>query len=73
MTEEILDLCGMLERNISDEALAREGYFDILRYFGDLLSDAEVDNIKEIIAEELKHSELLSEMIRRRTRIFPEK
>lgn len=73
MTEEVLGLCSLLERNISDEALAREGYYDVLRDYGDLLSKQEIDEIEEIIAEELKHSELLAAMIKRRTFIKAEK
>lgn len=73
MTEEILGLCSLLEENISDEALARQGYFDVLKWYGDLLSKQEIDEIEEIIAEELKHSELLAAMIKRRTLIKAEK
>lgn len=73
MIDEIFGLCSILERNISDEALARQGYFDVLKYYGDLLSEQEIDEIEEIIAEELKHSELLAAMIKRRTLIKAEK
>ena len=36
------------------------------------LSDSEKEEFREIIAEELKHSDMLSRMIRRRTGIFAE-
>ena len=65
-------LCQLLERNIADEAEAREGYFKILDCFENDLSEAEKKELREIIAEELKHSEILARMIYRRTGIVAE-
>ena len=65
-------LCQILEKNIADEAEAREGYFKIFECFKDELSERERQEIREIIAEELKHSEILARMIYRRTGIAAE-
>ena len=70
--ERIFSLCQLLERNIADEAEAREGYYKILTHYEDMLSNNEIEDLREIIAEELKHSELLARMIYRRTDIVPE-
>lgn len=65
-------LVRLLEKNIADEAEAREGYFAIFEKYFNELSMEEIWDIKEIIAEELKHSNILSEMIERRTKIIAE-
>lgn len=65
-------LCQLLERNIADEAEAREGYYKILTHYENELSNNEIEDLREIISEELKHSELLARMIYRRTGIIPE-
>ena len=65
-------LCQVLEKNIADEAEAREGYFKIFECFNDELSEYERQEIREIIAEELKHSEILARMVYRRTGIASE-
>ena len=65
-------LCQLLEQNIADEAEAREGYYKILYCFEDVLSEREKQDLREIIAEELKHSEILAKMIYRRTGIVAE-
>ena len=65
-------LCQLLEQNIADEAEAREGYYKIFYCFEDVLSEREKQELREIIAEELKHSELLAKMIYRRTGIVAE-
>ena len=65
-------LCQLLEQNIADEAEAREGYFKVLDCFEDELSEREKQEIREIIAEELKHSEILARMVYRRTSIVAE-
>ena len=65
-------LCQLLEQNIADEAEAREGYYKILYCFEDVLSKREKQELREIIAEELKHSEILAKMIYRRTGIVAE-
>lgn len=65
-------LCQALEHNISEEAKAREEYYKILDVFDRELSDAEKQEFREIIAEELKHSDMLARMIRRRTGIVAE-
>lgn len=64
--------CQLLEQNIADEAEAREGYYKILDHYIQELSDREIQEIREIIAEELKHSEILTKMIYRRTGIVAE-
>ena len=65
-------LCQLLEQNIADEAEAREGYYKILECFEGDLSETEKKELREIIAEELKHSEILARMIYRRTGIVAE-
>ena len=65
-------LCQLLERNIADEAEAREGYYKIFECFENELSEREKQELREIIAEELKHSEILAHMIYRRTSIVAE-
>ena len=65
-------LCQLLERNIADEAEAREGYYKIFECFENELSEREKQELREIIAEELKHSEILARMIYRRTSIVAE-
>lgn len=61
-----------IEKNIADEAVARQNYYDFLAKFENLLTPEEIYDFKEIIAEELKHSVLLSQMIERRNGIRPE-
>lgn len=61
-----------LEKNIMDEAAAREGYYKLLLNFRYLLTQQEVAEIENIIAEELKHSVILNDMIYRRNMIAPE-
>lgn len=65
-------LVRLLEKNIADEAEAREGYFAIFQDYFNELSMEEIWQLKEIIAEELKHSEILAKMIRKRTKIDAE-
>lgn len=65
-------LCQLLEQNIADEAEAREGYYKILYCFENDFSEREKQEFREIIAEELKHSEILAKMIYRRTGIVAE-
>ena len=65
-------LVRLLEKNIADEAEAREGYFAIFEKYFNELSMEEIWDIKEIIAEELKHSDILTRMVRRRTKIEAE-
>jgi len=65
-------LCQLLEQNIADEAEAREGYYKILYCFENDFSEREKQELREIIAEELKHSEILAKMIYRRTGIVAE-
>ena len=61
-----------LEQNIMDEAAARVGYYKLLLNFGYLLTQQEIAEIENIIAEELKHSVILNDMIYRRNMIAPE-
>lgn len=72
MTRKNFALLQLLEKNIADEAEAREGYYRIFEQFGSELTSHEVEDLAEIIAEELKHSNILQEMIRRRTGIVAE-
>ena len=65
-------MCQLLEQNIADEAEAREGYYKILDYYESELSDREIQELREIIAEELKHSDMLTKMIYRITGIVAE-
>lgn len=72
MTKKEFALCQLLEENIADEAEARQGYFKIFEWFGDELTEREKQELNEIIAEELKHSDMLRSMIYRRTGIVAE-
>lgn len=72
MTQIDWALCQLLEENIADEAEARQGYYKIFEQYGFSLSEREKQEINEIIAEELKHSDILARMIYRRTGIIPE-
>ena len=65
-------LCQALEHNIAEEAKAREEYYRILEMFQMELSPKEKEDIREIIAEELKHSDILAKIIYRRTGIVAE-
>ena len=65
-------LFAELERNIADEAAARKNYYEFLAKFNYLLSEAEKEDFREIISEELKHSELLTQMVFRRNGIRSE-
>ena len=51
-------LVQLLEKNIADESEARQGYFTIFQEYFDDLSMDEIWQIKEIIAEELKHTDI---------------
>ena len=62
-----------IENNIADEAEARQGYYLLMEEYSHLLTDSEIEDIREIISEELKHSILLNNMIRRRNGIVAEK
>ena len=68
----VLRLCAELERNIADEAEARMGYYKIIENYEPLLYQSEIAQLNEIIAEELKHSEILRKMIYDRMKILPE-
>lgn len=67
-----LDLWTLIEKNIADEAEARVGYYNILKY-SDFLTEEEVSIVEEIISEELKHTELLKQFLFKRNFIKPEK
>lgn len=72
MPQTDFSLCQLLEENIADEAEARQGYYKILHCFENELSEREKQDFREIIAEELKHSDILAKMIYRRTGIVAE-
>ena len=65
-------LCQALEHNIAEEAKARKEYYQLLEMFQMELTSKEKEEIREIIAEELKHSDMLAKMIYRRTGIVAE-
>lgn len=66
------DFVADLEQNIAAEAEARREYYSLLEYWYDDLESEEIEQIKEIIAEELKHTEILRDMIEKRTKIIAE-
>ena len=47
-------------------------YYELIERYASLLSKSEMEDFEEIISEELKHSEILSRMIRKRTGIIAE-
>lgn len=61
-----------LENNIRDEAEAREGYYKMMVKFAYLMTPNEIKDIREIIAEELKHTRILNKMIEKRNGIQAE-
>ena len=65
-------LCQMLERNIADEAEVREGYYNLFDCYNDDFSEREREQLRKIIAEEIKHTEILEAMIYRRNGIVGE-
>ena len=73
ITKEENELFIELEKNIADEAEAREGYYKLLSKFQFLLTQRELEDFEEIISEELKHTNLLNAMIQRRNGIIAEK
>ena len=72
ITRKETGLCELLEFNISEEAKARMFYYELIEKYAELLTREEMEEFEEIIAEELKHTELLSRMVRRRTGIVAE-
>lgn len=66
-------LFAELEKNIADEAEARQGYYILMAKFGYLLEEKEFRDFREIISEELKHTNLLNDMIQRRNGIIAER
>lgn len=70
--EQINALCRELEKNIADEAEARMGYYQLLDLYDYMFTSKELDDIREIISEELKHTILLEQMIKRRNGIIAE-
>lgn len=70
--EELNALFAELERNIKSEADAREGYYVLMLKYGYLLTPIEHNQIRDIISEELKHTELLNKMLVTRNGILPE-
>lgn len=71
--QEEYSLFQEIEFNIADEAEARRGYYLLMEKYSHLFNDSEMEDLREIIAEELKHSILLNNMIRRRNGIITEK
>lgn len=70
--EELNAFFANLEENIKDEAEAREGYYKLMTKFEYLMAPSEIMSLKEIISEELKHTEILNRMIRIRNGILAE-
>lgn len=66
------ELCAAIEQNILDEAEARKGYYELIGNFVDEFSERELESLAEIIAEEIKHTEILEAMIYRRNGIVAE-
>ena len=73
MITNVFDFLAELERNVQDEAEARQGYYELLSNYSSLLTEEEINYIGEIISEELKHTVILNEMIEKRSKILPEK
>lgn len=73
MITNVFDFLAELEKNVQDEAEARQGYYKILANYSSLLTEEEINYIGEIISEELKHTVILNEMIEKRSKILPEK
>ena len=61
-----------IEKNIADEAEARAGYYKLLKEYKSLLTSDELSKKEEIIAEELKHTIILENIIYRLNEIIPE-
>jgi len=55
-----------IEKNISDEAIAREGYYRLKA----ILPLEEQDIINEIISDELDHSRILKKLVERYSKIY---
>ena len=68
----VSEFCADIENIIAHEAFARRSYYDLQAKYGKLIYSDEIAQLNEIIAEELKHSEILRDMIYRRTKILPE-
>lgn len=66
------EFCADLEKLIQDEAAARKEYYRFLEAYGWELTFEQIEKIKEIIEEELKHTEILSEMVFKNSKISPE-
>lgn len=60
--EELCELLAEIEENISDEAQARQGYYELMEI---LENQKDISIIEEIISDELNHAELLKEMAQR--------
>lgn len=72
MTKEDFALCKDIEANIADEAEARKGYYHLMENYSHLLTRIEIGKLEDIIAEELKHTKILSEMVYKRSAISAE-
>lgn len=66
------DLCAAIEQNILDEAEARKGYYELMGKYTEEFSERELEQLAEIIAEEIKHTEILEAMIYKRNGIVAE-
>lgn len=73
MTKEEVAFCAEVEKNLADEAEAREGYYRFLELYGNQLSKDEQAEIDEIISEELKHTVILQKMLDKVSPIRAEK
>ena len=72
MIDEKFKFCAMLEQLIAEEAEARESYYFLMASYLHLLTKDEISEVKEIISEELKHSNILSRIVERITEIRAE-
>jgi rubrerythrin len=69
MTLNINDLAALLARNNADEQKAIDGYFLALTYPG--LPKELADDLREIISDEMNHSEKLSKWVIKLTGVKP--
>ena len=68
--EDNTGIVAAIERNVADEAKARQGYYDLIDYFNE---EADIAVIKEIISDELNHSEKLKALAEKYGGIKPSK
>lgn len=65
-------ICAELEKLVCEEADARRSYYILLTKFSPLLEEEDRNSFNLIISEELKHSELISAIVERISKISAE-